>query len=149
MIMPGPSKKRAKNNSRRSRPAPRPQATAAAVAVKAAPQRTRSTLLTVLLVLIIASGVLAAAVFIAQRRSDAVLTAPVVLALGIVHAVGNVVGAIGIWNWKKWGLYVYAASAVLGVIIGVFAVGVLAIMAGVLPVIILAYLVKEHWAWFE
>jgi hypothetical protein len=148
-IMPGNSKKRVKRNHRSGKPAPSAQPTKTAQSASAAPKRQRSTLLTVFLILIIVSGIVEAAVYIGQRRSDAVLTAPVLLALGIVHALANIAAAFGIWNWKKWGLYVYAASGVLGVIVGTIAVGVGAVFAGVLPVIIIAYLVKAHWSWFE
>jgi uncharacterized membrane protein (DUF2068 family) len=106
-------------------------------------------LLTIFLIIIIGTGILQAVLYIAQRRSDSVLDAPVLLALGILHAVLNVIAALGIWNWKKWGIYLYIASSILGVIIGVIAVGPIAFFSMLLPAIILGYLLIGKWAWFE
>jgi uncharacterized membrane protein (DUF2068 family) len=74
---------------------------------------------------------------------------PIVLALAIVHAVLNVIAGFGIWNWKKWGVYLYVASSILGVVIGVIAIGPSAFFSMLLPAIILGYLVAAKWAWFE
>lgn len=109
----------------------------------------RGTLLTIFLILIIASGILQAVVFIVQRQQSAALSAPLLLGLGILHAVLNVIAALGIWIWKKWGVYLYIASSVLGVIIGVIAVGPIAFFSMLLPVIILGYLIAAKWSWFD
>ena len=113
------------------------------------PKKERGTFLTLFLILIIASGIFQAVIYIVQRRQDATLTMPVVLALAIVHAVLNVIAGFGIWNWKKWGVYLYVASSILGVIIGTIAVGPSAFFSMLLPAIILGYLVAAKWSWFE
>ena len=117
---------------------------------KVQPQKKeRGWLLTLFLILIIGSGILEAVLYIVQRRQDSVLQAPVLLALAILHAVLNVIAGIGVWYWKKWGVYLYVASSVLGVIIGVIAVGPIAFFSVLLPVIILGYLIAAKWSWFE
>ena len=113
------------------------------------PKKERGVLLATFLILVIASGIIQAVLYVAQRRQDADLTMPIILALGIVHAVLNVIAAIGIWNWKKWGVYLYIGSSVLGVIIGVIAVGPIAFFSMLLPVILLGYLIAAKWSWFE
>ena len=113
------------------------------------PKKERGVLLATFLILVIASGIIQAVLYVAQRRQDADLAMPIILALGIVHAALNVIAAIGIWNWKKWGVYLYIGSSVLGVIIGVIAVGPIAFFSMLLPVILLGYLIATKWSWFE
>ncbi len=108
----------------------------------------RGIFLSTFLILVIASGIFQAAIYIVERRQDSELTMPILLFLGIVHAVLNIIAVIGIWNWKKWGVWIYLASAVLGVIIGVIAVGPIAFFSMLLPAIILGYLISAKWSWF-
>jgi hypothetical protein len=67
----------------------------------------------------------------------------------IVHMLANVVAALGIWFWKKWGLYVYAASAILALVAGLISVGIWSAFYMVLPVAILGWLVRTKWAYFD
>jgi hypothetical protein len=113
------------------------------------PKKERGIFLATFLILVIASGIIQAVLYVAQRRQEAELTMPIILVLGIVHATLNVIAAIGIWNWKKWGVYLYIGSSVLGVIIGVIAVGPIAFFSMLLPVILLGYLIAAKWSWFE
>jgi uncharacterized membrane protein (DUF2068 family) len=60
-----------------------------------------------------------------------------------------VIAAIGIWNWKKWGIYLYLVSTAIGVVIGVIAVGPIAFFSMLLPAILLGYLISAKWSYFE
>jgi hypothetical protein len=112
-------------------------------------KKERGWAMTLVLIAIIGSGILEAVIFYLQRQSTSVVQAPVLLGMGILHAILNIIAAVGIWNWKKWGVYLYAASAVLGVVIGVLAMGGMGAIAAILPVVILGYLVAAKWSWFE
>jgi hypothetical protein len=72
-----------------------------------------------------------------------------VLTLMSIHFLANVVAAVGIWYWKKWGPYVYAYSAILALVIGLVTVGVWSVFYMVLPVAILGWLLRTKWDYFS
>jgi cell division protein FtsW (lipid II flippase) len=117
-----------------------------------APVKTRGTLLTIALVVIVLHG-LAAAVFYAAARQDALSTAyvsrPWLIALMSLHFLLNVVAAVGIWFWKKWAIYIYAASTILAVVVGLLSIGIWSIFYMVLPFVILGWLLRTKWDYFK
>lgn len=67
----------------------------------------------------------------------------------IVIAVANTVFAVGTWIWKRWGVYGFAASAVI-----TFAVNLFAGLGGpsfgaFVPIAILWALVRNIWQQFD
>ena len=117
-----------------------------------APVKTRGTLLTIALVVMVLHG-LAAAIFYAVARQDALSTAymsrPWLIALMSLHFLLNVVAAVGIWFWKKWAMYVYAASTILAVVVGLLSVGIWSVFYMVLPFVILGWLLRTKWDYFK
>jgi len=65
-----------------------------------------------------------------------------------LHFLANVVAAIGIWNWQKWGPYVYAGSTILALVIGLVTVGIWSVFYMVLPLAILGWLLRTKWSYF-
>jgi cell division protein FtsW (lipid II flippase) len=117
-----------------------------------APVKTRGTLLTIALVVMVLHG-LAAAIFYAVARQDALSTAymsrPWLIALMSLHFLLNVVAAVGIWFWKKWAMYVYAASTILAVVVGLLSVGIWSVFYMVLPFVIIGWLLRTKWDYFK
>ncbi len=113
------------------------------------PRKIRGTLLTIALVVIVLHG-LAAAVFYAVARLDTTLIdRPWVLGLMSLHFLANVVAAIGIWYWKKWGMYIYAGSSILALVVGLLTVGIWSVFYMLLPLVILGWLLRTKWSYFE
>jgi len=66
-----------------------------------------------------------------------------------VHSLANLIAAIGIWYWKKWALYLYVASTILAVIVGLITIGVWSVFYMVLPFAIVGWLLRTKWDYFE
>jgi len=119
---------------------------------KKAPKKTRGTLLTIALIVMVLHG-LAAAIFYAVARQDAIQTnymdRPWLIGLMSLHFLANVVAAVGIWYWKKWAMYVYAGSTILAVVVGLLSVGVWSVFYMVLPLVIIGWLLRTKWSYFE
>lgn len=117
--------------------------------------------LTFALVLMVVSGIVAAIFYIAARAgvkgtypglitiADAPTTYTIALTSMIVHNLANIVAAAGIWFWKKWALYVYAASAIIALVAGLITVGAWSVFYMVLPVAIVGWLLRTKWNFFE
>jgi mannose/fructose/N-acetylgalactosamine-specific phosphotransferase system component IIC len=69
-----------------------------------------------------------------------------VLGLG---CLANFVFAIGIWKWKKWGMYGFAASAGIVFFINAIYINVLTALWGLVGVGLLAYLLRQAWSQME
>ena len=84
-------------------------------------------------------------VYNAQQASDATSTQWLIGALVLV-AIAKFIAAIAIWNWKKWGLYIFAVSVVASVIIGLLLTGTwLIVFNEVLPLAILGWFIRDKW----
>jgi len=115
---------------------------------KKAPPKVRGTALTVALVIIILHGLLAA-IYYAVARRDPSLDQTWALALMSLHFLLNLIAAIGIWNWKQWGIYLYAASTILAVVVGLMTIGIWSLFYMVLPLAILGWLLRTKWDYFS
>jgi hypothetical protein len=113
------------------------------------PVKERGTVLTIFLVLIALHGILAGILYYTERMDNSTLDRPWILSLMVVHSLANVVAAVGIWYWKRWGLYVYSASTVLGVVVGLLAIGAWSLFYMILPLVILGWVLRTKWGNFE
>ena len=104
--------------------------------------------LSLVLILMALHGI-AGAIFYYAYSQSAVLDKPVLLGLMILHWVANVVAVIGIWFWKRWAMYVYAASTVLAIVVGLLATGMWSVFYFFLPLAILGYMLRTKWDYFE
>ncbi len=66
------------------------------------------------------------------------------VSLMALHSLANVIAAVGIRYWKKWALYVYAASTIVAVVVGLLTVGVWSVFYMVLPFVISVALGAAH-----
>jgi hypothetical protein len=116
---------------------------------KAQKRKTHSTVLTILLVLMALHGIFATIVYYTVNNDGSALSRPWVATLMVVHSLANVAAAAGIWYWKKWALYLYAASTVLALVVGLISVGIWSVFYVVLPLAIVGWVLKDHWDYFE
>ena len=71
-----------------------------------------------------------------------------ILIFGLM-ALADFVFVIGIWNWKKWGVYGLAVTILIAIVINSFNVGLLAASSGLIGLAFLAYLVRDVWPYME
>ena len=117
---------------------------------KQAPARERGTWLSIWLIFIMLHGILAS-VLIWYLRSQAGDSSPAwVVAILFVMAIADVIAAILVWNWKRWGLWLYGISTVVGIIIGlVLTRSQLWVFHDIIPFVILGFLVKDKQSYFD
>lgn len=116
---------------------------------KPAPKH-RNTLLTVALVLIVLHGLFMFGVFwnIAPT-TERTLTSVAVWTM-LIGAVLDVVAAVLMWYWKRWGIYLYIVSALAAAIAGLMASGsLLFVFSALLPAIVVLYIIAMQRDKFE
>lgn len=113
-----------------------------------APVKERGFWLQILLVIMVIHGILAAYFYYTVRTQETYLERPMIITMMVIHSLANVVAAVGIWYWKKWALYVYAGSTILGLVVGLLSIGAWAVFSMVLPLVILGYVLRTKWSYF-
>lgn len=61
----------------------------------------------------------------------------------ILVALANVVFAIGVWKWKRWGMYGLGATSLIAFVINLISVGLLTALLGLIGFGILVLLVRN------
>jgi len=74
---------------------------------------------------------------------------PWIIGMMAVHFLANIVAAVGIFYWKKWALYVYAASTIIALVAGLLSVGIWSVFYMILPFVIVGWLLRTKWGYFE
>lgn len=79
----------------------------------------RGTMLTVALALILVDAILTAVMLISYRKDNIDSTQlPIFLGLAVLFGIAGVVGAAGMWFWKRWAVYLYLVSVAGAVAVG-------------------------------
>lgn len=103
----------------------------------------------IVLILMLLHGIFGTILYYSVRSQSATLDRPVVISLMVLHSVLNIIAVLGIWNWKKWGMQLYAASTLLAIVVGLISTGMWSVFYFVLPLAILGYLMRTKWDYFE
>ena len=106
----------------------------------------RGTILTILLIIMAIHGIFAAYLYSTGAPE---VQRPWIIGMMVVHSLADIAAAVGIWYWKKWGLYVYAASTVLALVAGLISVGIWSVFYMVLPLAIIGWVLRSKWSYFE
>lgn len=111
--------------------------------VKQPVKKVRGTALTVVLVLILLHGIVASYLaFITRKEVYANALSWVLPALTLV-SLATVIGAIGMFLWKKWGIYVYAAACVVSAAVHLVLTGSgLVVLYDLIPLAFLGYVIN-------
>ena len=73
-----------------------------------------------------------------------------VIPVSVLGAIVSFFLALAVWKWKKWGVYGYAASYIIGIIISLSSgLPVYSALLGLLGLAILISLVRPAWKHFE
>jgi hypothetical protein len=71
-----------------------------------------------------------------------------ILTFGVL-AFANLIFALGIWSWKKWGVYGFVGSSLVAFTINALTLGTISALFGLIGVTILAFLVRPVWTAME
>jgi hypothetical protein len=118
---------------------------------KATPQvkhKEHGAVLTIVIILIAFHGIIAAAAYNSMTTAPDV-NRPWIAGLMVLHSLANIVAAAGIYSWKKWGLYLYAASTVVAIVAGLLSVGMWSVFYMLLPAVIVGWLLRTKWDYFD
>ena len=110
----------------------------------------RGTWLSLWLILIMIQGLIASGLIWYLRAQNNESSPVWMLAILFVLGIADIVAAIGAWNWKKWGLWLYVVSTVAGIAVGLVLTRTqLIVFHDIIPLVILGYLVKDKQQWFD
>jgi hypothetical protein len=115
---------------------------------KAPVKKVHGTLLTIVLVIMGIHGIVAAFMYYSMNTAPEVQR-PWIIGMMVVHSLANIIAAVGIFYWKKWALYVYAASTIIALVAGLLSVGIWSVFYMVLPLAIVGWLLRSKWNYFE
>ncbi len=107
--------------------------------------KTRNTLLTIALVIVVLHGIVMAAVYWTVIPDAQRTLGNIALIVMFLAAAASIVSGIAMWFWKRWGIYLYGAAAVVEAIVALVASGDLILLFGaLLPAIIVLYIVMAQ-----
>ena len=125
-------------------------ATRKKAAVKKPQQVERGTGLTIWLALLVIQSALGIILIMDLTNRPEDPSRPYLLAALFVLSAAKLLGVLGIWLWKRWGLYAYAGAVVGIAIIGLALTGTaLMIFYELLPVAITGWLLREKMQDFQ
>lgn len=113
---------------------------------KAPVKKQHGALLTIVLVIMAVHGIFAGILYYTTAQEA---NRPWIMGLMVVHFLANVAAAVGIFYWKKWGLYIYAASTIIALVAGLLSIGIWSVFYMVLPLAIVGWLLRSKWDYFE
>jgi hypothetical protein len=64
-------------------------------------------------------------------------------------SIGNLACAVGVWMWKKWGVYGFGALTALGLVVNLMAGMGPRALTGVIGLVLIIVLVRPYWDQFE
>lgn len=101
----------------------------------------RTTLWTIVLALVSVGAVIDAIVPLAFHRQDTYdINHPIVLGGAILVGLLGLAGVVGLWLWKRWGLYLFVASVVGSIAVGLIVLPQLWVaFHALIPLLILGY----------
>lgn len=100
----------------------------------------RSTVWTIVLALVTVGAIIDAVIPLLYRRETYEINHPIVLGGAILVGLLGLAGVVGLWLWKRWGLYLFVASVIgsIGVGLVIYPSMIVAFHA-LIPLLILGY----------
>lgn len=103
-----------------------------------------------LILIVILSFVTGAATLSLMKQPD-VPTRDWLISLFLIFTASKAIGALGIWNWKTWGLYLYAIAVLgtMGVALVLTSFLIWGIFYEAIPLLITGWLLRGKMGYFE
>jgi hypothetical protein len=111
----------------------------------APPKKVRGGWLTAALIFIAVHAVFTAVLLLLYRKQPIPMQAPVLWASAVLIALAEIGGAAAMWFWKRWGLYLFIAATLAGIVVGFLVYPTqLAAFHGIIPILILSYILQRQ-----
>lgn len=108
-------------------------------------KRIRGTFLSILIVLIGLHGLFGVYLGYVSLKQEYQAQTSWILPLLVGVAIATVIAAIGIWYWKKWGLYLYVATQVIAMVVHLVLTGSLyVVFYDAIPLMVLGYALSQN-----
>jgi hypothetical protein len=105
-------------------------------------RKKRGTVLTVILVLIFLHSLFGTYLAYTSLKEPYAGATWIIPVLALVN-LASLVSAVGMWFWKKWAIYVYAATCVIGGVVHIVMTGTtMIIFYDLIPFVILGYVLR-------
>lgn len=99
--------------------------------------------LTAMLVIIAVHGILTSVLLIMLRKQPSGPAQPWLWAAAASVTIADIVAAIVLWKWKRWGLYLYTVATFVGIAAGMIVFpSILTAFHGILPLGILGLILS-------
>jgi hypothetical protein len=110
------------------------------------PKKVRGGWLTAALIFIAVHAVITAVLLLALKQQSAPIPTPWLWAGAVLVALAEIGGAVALWFWKRWGLYLFIGAILAGIVIGFLAFPTMPYVAfhGIIPVLILGYILQRQ-----
>ena len=106
--------------------------------------------LSIWLALIMLHSFISALIIYMIRRGPSDVSVPWLLAILFLASAIKLISAIAIWNWKRWGLYLYAGGVIATMVVGLMLTGsLLVVFSDILPLAVLGWLIKDKYSYFS
>jgi hypothetical protein len=113
-------------------------------------KKERGWLLTLAIVLVIIGGMISFGVAWSESgiRGSALPTWFLIAA--VASAIADIIAGIGLWRWQKWGYYLFLASTIVSIVLGLLVTGsALFAFSRIIPFAIVGYIILPKWKMFE
>ena len=106
-------------------------------------RKNRGTLLSILIILILLHAIGATVLAYVTLKDEYAESISWVLPVLTLVSLADIVAAIGMWFWKKWGIYLYAITRVIATAVHIVLTGsTLVVFYDLLPVAILGFVIN-------
>jgi hypothetical protein len=112
-------------------------------------EKPRGGCLTAALVFLVLHSAFAVWLIVDLRAQPYERAIPWLLPLLLVLALADLVSAIALWFWKRWGFILYGISTAVSIVVGLVVTGTqLVVFHDILPFAVLGYLLRDKWKYF-
>jgi hypothetical protein len=111
----------------------------------APPKKVRGGWLTAALIFIAVHAVITAVLLLVFKKQAAPIPTPWLWTAAVLVALAEIGGAVAMWFWKRWGLYLFIAAILAGIVVGFFVFpSLFTAFHGIIPVLILSYILQRQ-----
>ncbi len=109
------------------------------------PKKVRGGWLTGALIFIAVHAVLTAVLLLLFHKQSGPITTPVLWTVSLLVALAEIGSAVAMWFWKRWGLYLFIAAILAGIVVGFLVFpSLFTAFHGIIPVLVLGYILQRQ-----
>ncbi len=113
-------------------------------------QKERGWLLTIALIFVAIGGLISLGVAWSESGLRGTELPNWYVYAAVAAAIADIIAAFGLWRWKKWGYYLFLASSIVSIVLGLLVTGsALFAFSRIIPFAIVGYIILPKWKLFE